>query len=74
MQGLSEAGSVIDANGKIHIANREDEELTRENSEKMHSTSAISVNSHPKKLPTPTKQNRTDSRNYPSYIPNTVYT
>ena len=36
MQGLSEAGGVIDANGKIHIANREDDELTRENSEKMH--------------------------------------
>lgn len=35
MQGLSEAGGVIDANGKIHIANREDDELTRENSEKM---------------------------------------
>lgn len=40
MQGLSEAGGVIDANGKIHIANREDDELTRENSEKMHVSDA----------------------------------
>lgn len=36
MQALSQAGGVIDSNGKIHIANREDDELTRDNSEKMH--------------------------------------
>ena len=38
------------------------------------STSAISESSHPKKSPNPTKRNRTDSRNCPSYIPSTAYT
>ena len=39
MQGLSEAGGTIDNNGKIHLANDEEDEgdtLTRENSEKTH--------------------------------------
>ena len=46
MQGLSQAGGVIDANGKIHIANREDDELTRENAEKMQ----VSRLSNPKSV------------------------
>lgn len=43
MQGLSEAGGTIDATGKIHLANREEDDaeaLTRENSEKTHISDA----------------------------------
>lgn len=43
MQALSEAGGTIDATGKIHVANREEDDaeaLTRENSEKTHISDA----------------------------------
>ena len=40
MRGLSEVGGTIDSKGKIHIANREEDKLTREFSEKVHVSDA----------------------------------